>query len=152
MAMTMIRPDFTSDMLALRGEMNRMFGSFFDGGMGTVARRWVPAMDMVEEKDHYLVHIDVPGLEEKDIDVSVQDDVLTISGERAMEKESKYQGMHRLERAFGRFERVLQLPASIDPAQVRASCVSGVLEVYIPKPELAKPKKIAIGKKPVLAK
>jgi HSP20 family protein len=131
--------------------MNRLFDTFFQGralgaanGTGA-ARRWVPPMDLVEAEDEYVLRADLPGLAEDDLDIEVKDNVLTISGERRAEHEDRREGYHRVERAFGRFSRSLDLPEGIDSSAVSADFENGVLEVRIPKPEERQPTKIAIG-------
>ena len=108
-------------------------------------RRWLPAMDLVEAEDHYVLKADLPGLSEDDIKIEFEDRTLTISGERKSEQETKKDGYVRVERAFGSFSRSLTLPEGIDGDAVTASFDRGVLEVSIPKPEVRKPKRIEIG-------
>jgi HSP20 family protein len=128
-------------------QMNRLFNTFFDtptqgnGGL----RRWVPAMDLVETEDHYVLKADLPGLDAGDVSIEVEDNVLTVSGERRVEHETKNAGFYRLERASGQFRRSLTLPEGVDPDQIAASFDKGVLEVRIPKPEQRKPRKVEIG-------
>src|SRR5436190_1044099 len=125
-------------------EMNRLFGTFFDssaGGNGGRLRRWIPAMDLVEESDHYVLRADLPGLNEDDVKVELEDNVLTISGERRSEHEYKKESYYRIERASGNFSRSLTLPEGVDPDSVNANFDKGVLEVSIPKPEQRKPRR-----------
>jgi HSP20 family protein len=110
------------------------------------ARRWVPVMDLVEDKDDLVLRADLPGLSEDDVDIEVKDGVLTISGERKTEEKKEEEGYYRVERAFGRFSRSLTRPDGIDPDQVKAKFDNGVLEVRIPKPEERKPHRVRIGK------
>ena len=102
-------------------------------------------MDLVEEGDHYALRADLPGVSENDVKVELEDNVLTISGERRSEHEDKKEGYYRIERASGAFSRSLTLPEGIDPDGVQASFEKGVLEVHIPKPEQRKPRRVAIG-------
>jgi HSP20 family protein len=108
-------------------------------------RRWMPAMDLVETDDHFVLRADLPGMGEDDVKIEFEDGTLTVSGERKSEHESKSEGYHRVERAFGAFSRSLTLPQGIDPEAVTASFDRGVLEVSIPKPEERKPRRIEIG-------
>ena len=101
-------------------------------------------MDLVESDDHYVVRADLPGVREDDVTVQLEDNVLTIAGQRAAEHGSE-QGYYRLERAFGAFSRSLTLPDGTDPAHVEARFDHGVLEVMIPKPEQKKPRKVQIA-------
>jgi HSP20 family protein len=127
-------------------EINRLFDTLFEAG-NTVksAQRWAPAMDLVEADDHFLLKADLPGLSEDDVSIEVQDNVLTISGERKAEQERKEKGWYRLERAFGRFSRSLTLPEGVNAEAISANFDKGVLEVKIPKPEERKPRRISIG-------
>jgi HSP20 family protein len=147
--MSIVRWEPLREFSTLQNEMNRLFNTVFDAppGNGTsgAMRRWMPAMDLVESGDHFVLRADLPGLSEDDVKIEVEDTTLTISGERAAEHESKDEGYYRLERAFGAFSRTLQLPKGIDPEAVTAAFDRGVLEVRIPKPEERKPRRIEIG-------
>lgn len=125
-------------------EVNRIFDTFL-GSNGVRSRRWVPAMDLVEADDHLALRADLPGLNRDDVEIEVKDGVLTISGERKAEHEERTEGFYRVERAFGSFSRSLTLPKGVDPEQVLADFDDGVLEVRVPKPEEAKPVRVAIG-------
>src|SRR6185437_12887004 len=97
-------------------EINRLFDTLFEPVNGNANRsqqRWVPAMDLVEADDHFLLKADLPGLAEDDVTIEVQDNVLTVSGERKTEHERKEKGFYRLERSFGRFSRSLTLPEGV---------------------------------------
>jgi HSP20 family protein len=133
------------ELNTLQSEMNRLFNAFFEGGDGEAARRWAPAMDLVEAGDHLVLRADLPGLSEDDVNIEVRDNVLTVSGERKTEREDNRRGFYRVERAFGSFSRSLTLPDGIDPDGIEASFDRGVLEVKIPKPEERKPHRIPIG-------
>ena len=123
-------------------DFNRLFNTLFDENR---TQRWVPAMDLVEADDHFLLKADLPGLGEDDVAIELRDNALTISGERKSEHETRERGWYRVERATGRFSRSLSLPEGIDPDAVTASFDKGVLEVRIPKPEAKKPRRIAIN-------
>src|SRR5215211_6044342 len=128
--------------------MNRLFNAAFDSttpGNATAARRWTPAMDLLETEEQFVLRADLPGMSESDVSVELEDNVLTVSGERKTEHEDKREGFYRVERSFGRFSRSLTLPKGIDPEAVTARFENGVLEVRVPKPEERKPRKIAIG-------
>ncbi len=105
----------------------------------------MPAMDLVETDDHFILRADLPGLDERDVNIEVEDNVLTISGERKEEHQDDQQGFYRVERSFGQFSRTLTLPKGIDPESISAHFQDGVLEVRIPKPEESKPRRISIG-------
>lgn len=123
-------------------DFNRLFNTLFDDQR---TQRWVPAMDLVEADDHFLLKADLPGLGEDDVSIEIRDNALTISGERRSEYEKRERGWYRVERATGRFSRSLSLPEGVDPDAVRASFDRGVLEVWIPKPEARKPRRIQIN-------
>lgn len=147
--MALIRWEPARELESIQQEMNRLFGSVFDAqaSRGSSGRRgaWFPAMDLVETDDHFVLHADLPGVSEDDVKVELEDDVLTISGERKLEHEEKREGYRRIERASGTFSRSLTLPAGVDPASVQASFEKGVLEIKIPKPEQRKPHRVSIG-------
>jgi HSP20 family protein len=124
-------------------EVNRLFNTLFDAGEATT-QRWLPAMDLVEADDHFVLKADLPGLSEDDVAIEIQDNTLSISGERKSEHEDRERGWYRVERQFGRFSRSLTLPEGIDADAVTASVDNGVLEVRIPKPEERKPRRVQI--------
>ncbi len=156
--MALIRWEPARELNSLQSEMNRFFNTFFDapaqgGGNGGALRRWVPAMDLVETRDGYVLRADLPGLTESDIDIEVENNVLTVSGERKAEHRDESEGYYRVERAFGSFARSLTLPEGVDADAVQASFDKGVLEVRIPKPEETKPHRVQIavgGTKPAI--
>ena len=152
--MALIRWEPARELQALQQEVNRLFGAAFDSGTvgnGEIpSRRWIPAMDLVEEEEHLVLRADLPGVEADSINVELQDNVLTIFGERAPEHQGQEGGYQLLERAWGAFSRSLTLPEGVDPESVQASFKNGVLEVRVPKPEERKPRRVAInvGDKP----
>jgi HSP20 family protein len=148
--MALIRWEPVAELNTIQNEMNRLFNNFFDQpaqngrGNGTT-RRWLPAMDLVEIADHYVLRADLPGLSDEDVTIQLEDNVLTISGERKTEHRDQQEGYYRLERAFGSFTRSLTLPDGVDPDSVQARFDRGVLEIRIPKPEQKKPKTVQIS-------
>ena len=145
--MALVRWEPVRELTSLQSEMNRLFNTFFDTptpGNGGTGRRWIPAMDLVESDDHFVLKADLPGLAEDDVAIEVEDNVLTVSGERKAEHEDKREGYVRVERSYGSFRRSLTLPEGVDPEAVEASFDKGVLEVRIPKPEERKPHRVAI--------
>jgi HSP20 family protein len=136
--------------------MNRLFGTVFDtqaGGGNGALRRWIPAMDLVEEDDEFVLRADLPGVAEDDVKVELEDNVLSVSGERRSEHDERGEGYRRIERASGSFSRSLTLPEGIDPAGINARFERGVLEVRVPKPAQRKPRRVAIavaGRPPVI--
>ena len=136
MALLMKPQPFTRDV-------DRLFDAFF-GADRDQSRRWVPPVDLVEAEDHFVLKADLPGLSEQDVSIEVQDNTLTISGERQAEHESRERGWYRIERSFGSFSRSLTLPDGVDPDGISARFENGVLEVNIPKPEERKPRRVEI--------
>jgi HSP20 family protein len=146
--MAIVRWEPLRELSTLQNEMNRLFNTVFDAptpSNGGTLRRWMPAMDLVETDEHFVLRADLPGLSEEAVNIEVEDRVLTISGERNAEHETSKEGYHRVERAFGSFSRSLTLPEGVDAESVTAAFDRGVLEVRIPKPEQRKPRKISIG-------
>ena len=132
-------------LASFRDEINRLF----DGG--TPARDsglfsgWTPALDVYDEKDRFLVSIELPGLKKEEISLSFHDGVLTVSGERKHEREGKEGETFRSERYFGKFQRSVSVPAAVDAGKVTASYKDGVLLIDLPKAEEAKPKQIQVN-------
>src|SRR5579875_630589 len=126
--------------------MNRLFTSLFDTptGLAAPARRFAPPTDIVESDTHYIVRADLPGVSEDDLSVTLDDDVLTITGERRAQSERREGGYVRYERASGRFSRSVRLPEGVDADAITARIDRGVLEVTVPKPERVTPRTIAI--------
>jgi HSP20 family protein len=145
--MALVRWEPVRELSSLQSEMNRVFNTFFDvpatPGEGN-ARRWVPAMDLVETEDHFALKADLPGLAEGDVAIDLEGDVLTVSGERKADHEERGEGFHRIERSYGSFRRSLTLPEGVDPEAVNATFDKGVLEIRIPKPEARKPRRVSI--------
>ena len=147
--MALIRWEPTRELGSIQTEMNRLFTNFFEpttgsnGGNG-VFRRWTPAMDVVETDDHYVLRADLPGVSEGDVKIEVDDNVLTVSGERKSSHEVTKQGYYRVERSYGHFSRTLTLPEGVDADSINATFDRGVLEVKVPKPEQRKPRKVEI--------
>src|SRR5262249_33960692 len=108
-------------------------------------RRWIPPMDLAETDGEFVLRADLPGLSEDDVSIEVEDNVLTVSGERKTEHEERKEGYYRIERSSGSFRRSLTLPEGVDADAVKATFDRGVLEVRVPKPEERKPRKVAIS-------
>ena len=150
--MTIVRWEPLRELSSLQSEMNRLFDGLFEqpsarGSEQNAMRRWIPAMDLAETDEHFVLRADLPGMSEEDVKIELDDNVLTLSGERKSEHETRREGFYRVERAFGSFSRSLTLPKGINADAVSASFDRGVLEVRIPKPEQAKPRRISIGGK-----
>lgn len=117
------------------------FGFFEDAPASAV---WQPAVDVAEDADRIHVKVEVPGMDEKDLRISYEDGMLTVSGERQFEKKDD-RSYHRIERSYGSFTRTFSLPRSVEPGQIAASYRNGVLEIEIPKREDSKPRQIQIN-------
>jgi len=147
--MALIRWEPAAELNTIQNEMNRLFNTFFGqpapaGRGGAPSRRWIPAMDLIETADQYVLRADLPGLSDDDVNIQLEDNVLTISGERRTQQEHQEEGYYRIERAFGGFARSLTLPEGVDPDGVQAHFDRGVLEIRIPKPEQKKPLQVQI--------
>src|SRR6476469_4687371 len=144
--MAIVRWDPSREIDSLQQEMNRLFGTYFDSprGGGSARRQWIPAMDLVETKDEYVLRADLPGVSESDVNVELEQNVLTVSGARQTEQEEKSEGYYRVERATGSFSRSLTLPEGVAADRIQASFDRGVLEVRVGKPEQRKPQKVQI--------
>jgi HSP20 family protein len=105
---------------------------------------WAPALDISERKDAYLVTVELPGIKPEDLDITMEDGLLTIQGERQFTQESSEQQFHRVERRYGAFRRSITLPAQVQAEQIEASFEDGVLQIMVPKMEEAKPKRIQV--------
>jgi HSP20 family protein len=105
---------------------------------------WAPALDISERKDAYLVTVELPGVETDDLQITLEDGLLTIQGERQFTQESSEQQFHRVERRYGAFRRSITLPAQVQAEQIEASFDNGVLQIMVPKLEEAKPKRIQV--------
>jgi HSP20 family protein len=139
--MSVSRWDPFQDLLAIQDEMNRFFGRARRGQAGRV---WAPALDISERKDAYVVSVEVPGVKPEDLDITLEDGLLTIQGERQFASESSEEQFHRVERRYGSFRRSITLPSQVQADAIEASFDNGVLEVLVPKAEEAKPKKITV--------
>ena len=143
--MALVRFDSPRELDSLQSDVNRLFDGFFGRPGNGGARRWIPAADLVETEDSLVLRADLPGVDEKDVDIEIKGGILTIAGQREAKHEAKEEGFHRVERAFGSFSRSLSLPDGIDADRVSASFDRGVLEVKIPKPEETKPHRVQIA-------
>jgi len=147
--MAIIRWDPFRDMVTLREKMNRLFEDSLarkgeDKDMMT--SNWAPAVDIYETANELVLTAEVPGIDEKDIEIKVEDNTLTLKGERKFEKETKEENFHRIERSYGSFFRAFSLPNSVDPDLIRAEHENGVLRVVMPKRQELKPKTVKIVK------
>jgi HSP20 family protein len=146
--MTLVRWEPTRELGTLQHEINRVFGNIFDLPVNAAVRarrQWIPAMDLVETPEEYVLHADLPGIAADDVTIEFDENVLTVSGERRAQEERTGDGYRRIERASGSFTRTLTLPRGIDPERITASFADGVLDVHIPRPERRKRHRVAIA-------
>ena len=138
----------TRELLGFRDDVDRLFDSLLSAPAHGNGRQWlstfVPALDVEETKDAFIVHMDLPGVSQNDVKVSLLGDVLTIRGERKQSEERKDRNVHRVERRYGTFERSITLGVSVRGDQVKANVRDGVLEIQIPKAEEARVREIDV--------
>jgi HSP20 family protein len=136
------------NLQSFQDEMNRMFNQFFRGGAGEEAgwgvRTWAPPVDIYETDDALVLKAELPGVSKDDVSIEIHQNTLILRGQRKHEAEVKEDRYHRVERAYGTFQRSFVLPTLVDQEHVQASYTDGVLELRLPKSEAAKPKRIAI--------
>jgi HSP20 family protein len=144
---TLVRWDPFRDLLSIQDELNRLFGRTYGGqepSLGRTGGSWVPPMDIYETAETLVAKMELPGIEPGDVDVSVEDSALTVSGKREISSETKEESFHRIERRYGSFSRTIALPATVDTAKVDATFDKGVLTIEFHKSERAKPKRISV--------
>ena len=146
MAMIPWRPLWDTRFPSLRDEMDKMFEEFFEKVRFPSAREhsWTPALDVYDTKKEVIVTVDVPGVDPKDVAVSIMEGSLTIKGERKKEADLKDEELYRAEREFGAFQRMVQLPAEVSPDKAKASYANGVLKIVIPKAQKSAPKEVKV--------
>lgn len=141
------------DLATLRDRIERLFDDSFGrlgselGSEALEARTWAPAVDIVETENDIVLNADVPGVDPKDVDIQVENGMLTLKGERRFQSDVKEDNYRRVERVFGTFVRSFALPQTVDPDKVEANYRNGVLEVKLPKRAEAKPKQIKVAVK-----
>jgi HSP20 family protein len=142
----MERVDPFRDLLEIQTEMNRALDTYFgrQARPGAMDRVWAPAIDIYETKDDLVVTAELPGVKEKDINLSIVGDMLSLRGQRLVDHQVEDENYHRIERWSGSFERHIQLPIPVQTDKVRASYRDGVLEIRLPKIEEVKPREIKI--------
>ena len=139
----LVRPDF--GLFGLHREIDRLFNEFAQHvGLNRTLTNIIPSIDVCETDKAIEVSAEMPGLERKDVEISIEDDTLTIRGEKKVEENQKDKNVQLSERCYGVFYRVLQLPPGIDPSSVQATMANGILKITIPKPAKAEPKKIEV--------
>jgi len=145
---TIVRWDPFREMATLQDRMNRMFSDAWGRTRRSedeyLSGSWIPAVDVRESKDALEITAELPGLDPKEVEVSVENGILTLKGSRTFEKASEGETYHRVERAYGSFERSFSVPTNVDASKVQALYRQGVLHLTLPKREESKPKAIAI--------
>ena len=144
--MAMRRWDPFQELSSIQNELNRLFGWTFgvEGGDEIRAAAWVPPVDVAETQDRFVISAELPGLRPEDVDISVENSILRIQGERSFYDEQKEGDFHRIERRFGSFARSITLPSTADLENIQASFDAGVLTIEVPKREEAKPRRIEV--------
>lgn len=146
MALVRWRP--FEDLMSIQDELGRFFDEFFGERLpvrtGKESPAWIPRVDISEKDDEIVVRADIPGMSKDDIKITLADNVLTISGEKKLERDEKKENFHRVERIFGSFQRSFYIPTNVDASKIAAAYKNGVLEVKLPKKEEAKPKEIPV--------
>lgn len=143
--MAIVRWDPFRDMAQISDRLNRMFAdeslrTFRDDAYGA----WIPPVDILEKGENLIIRAELPGVQKDEIDVRIENGILSLRGERKRESEGEEDGAYRLERVYGSFSRSFALPTTVDSSRVAATFKEGVLEISIPKSEEAKPKRVKI--------
>jgi HSP20 family protein len=147
--MSIVRFEPFKDLISMQDKMNRLFEDSFlrsmDGEEVVAQGTWSPVVDIYEKKDSIVLKAEVPGLEKDDISVVVEENVLTIKGEKKQENDVEKDRLHRVERTYGSFERSFTLPKTVDQEKLEAEYRNGVLVITLPKVPEAKPKQIEVS-------
>jgi HSP20 family protein len=141
---TMRRYDPLRDVASLQSEMDRLFRGAFGGNAPATAGAFAPALDVEENEDGFTLYFELPGVAAEDVDITLEENVLTISGERSFYTDKQADGFRRVERSFGRFHRAVRLPDRVDADRVQAGYRDGLLTITVPKAEEAKPRRIEV--------
>ena len=148
--MAIIRWDPFRDLVTLRDRMNRLFEDAVSTARteekDMISSSWVPAVDIYEDEKQLVLTAELPGINEKDVDIKIEDNTLSIHGERKLEKETREENYHRIERAYGSFYRSFTLPHHIDQDKIQAEHENGVLRIIMPKKPELQPRKVKILK------
>lgn len=152
--MTIVRWEPFRDLVSIQDRMNRLFDDAFRAPRAGAATEdwalggsWAPLVDIYEHDGNIVLKAELPGVEPKDVDICVENNVLTLRGERRVDSEVKREQYHRVERAYGTFSRSFTLPAVVDTEKIKAEYKDGMLQVTLPTREEAKPKQISIAVK-----
>jgi HSP20 family protein len=142
--MAITRWDPFREVVALQNRFNTLFRDLNEGEAPLTAASFVPAVDVYEDEEKVMLKLEVPGIEEKDLDVSVENHTLTVKGERKFAGEEKEENFHRIERRYGSFYRAFTLPTTVDTEHIAANYNAGVLKLELKKKPEAQPKQIVI--------
>ena len=143
--MAITRWDPFRDVVALQNRVNSLFREMSEGDSPLTTASFVPAVDIYEDPKKVVLKLEVPGMEEKDLDIRVENNTLTVKGERKFEKDEKEENFHRIERRYGSFYRAFTLPSTVDTENVQASYNAGVLKLELNKKPEAQPKQIKVN-------
>ena len=143
--MAITRWDPFREVVALQNRVNNLFREMNDGDSPLTTASFVPAVDIYEDSKKVVLKLEVPGIEEKDLDIRVENNTLTVKGERKFEKEEKEENFHRIERRYGTFYRAFTLPSTVDTEHVQASYQNGILKLELSKKPEAQPKQIKVN-------
>jgi HSP20 family protein len=149
--MSIVRWEPVRDLVSLQERMNRLFHESYGGTTGrandddwALGGSWAPAVDIYEKDGNIVLNAELPGIDPKSVEIRVENNVLSLRGERKLEDEVKKEGFHRVERAYGTFTRSFTLPTVVDTEKIKAESKDGVLKLTLPQREEAKPKQIQI--------
>ena len=144
--MNIVRYDPFRDLRGLQDEMNRLFSSTFSRGSDEqmFGGAWSPSVDIYENKDNIVLEAELPGMKSEDVNISIENNILTISGERKFEKKDDSDNFHRVERGYGSFTRSFTLPPTVSSENATAEFENGILHLTLAKREEAKPRRIEI--------
>jgi len=143
--MAITRWDPFREVVALQNRVNNLFREMNDTDSPLTAASFVPAVDVYEDAKKVVLKLEVPGIDEKDLDIRVENNTLTVKGERKFEKEEKEENFHRIERRYGTFYRAFTLPSTVDTEHVQANYENGILKLELSKKPEAQPKQIKVN-------
>ncbi len=143
--MAITRWDPFREVVALQNRFNTLFRDMKEAESPLTTASFVPAVDIYEDEKKVVLKLEIPGVEEKDLDVRVENNILTVKGERKFEAEEKEENFHRIERSYGSFYRAFTLPSTVDSEHVQASYTAGVLRLELMKKAEAQPKQIKVN-------
>ncbi|MBN2176754.1 MAG: Hsp20/alpha crystallin family protein [Demequinaceae bacterium] len=139
------RPAPTGEVSPFQDDWQRIVRQFLGDADASLAGAFSPALDVEETDNEFTLHVEIPGVKPDEVDVSIEENVLTIAGQRDFYSEKETEGFRRIERRFGRFHRAVRLPDRVDPDKVSAAYKDGLLTITVPKAESAKPRRIQVA-------